>query len=155
MGRFSRSELERAVAQYAAVLDECSRTEDWTRFAELFTEDVVYIEHACGTFRGREEVRAWSVAATAPFPHMRLTHEWVAYDEPNDAIVLGVNNILDHPSKPGVEFSFPCISRLVYAGDGLFSLQEDVYNPARDAVRVVEDWVAAGGQLRAKLSPFS
>jgi hypothetical protein len=53
-----------------------------------------------------------------------------------------------------VEFSFPCISRLVYAGDGLFSLQEDVYNPTRDAVRVIEDWVAAGRQLRGKLSPF-
>jgi hypothetical protein len=67
---------------------------------------------------------------------------------------LGVNNILDHPRPPGVEFSFPCISRVVYAGDGLFSLQEDVYNPARDATRVVEDWVAAGGRLRAKISPF-
>jgi hypothetical protein len=153
MGRFSRRELEWAVAHYAAVLDECSRTEDWTHFADLFTEDVVYIEHAWGTFRGREEVRAWSVASTAPFPHIRLTHDWVAYDEPNDAIVLGVNNILDHPSEPGLEFSFPCISRLVYAGDGLFSVQEDVYNPDRDAMRAVQNWVAAGGQLRAEPRP--
>ncbi len=37
------------------------------------------------------------------------------------------------------------------AGEMLFSVEEDVYNPARDATRVVAAWVAAGGKLESAL----
>ena len=38
-------------------------------------------------------------------------------------------------------------TRLVYAGDGLWSSEEDMYNPARDAGRVIKEWRAAGGEF--------
>lgn len=38
----------------------------------------------------------------------------------------------------------------VYAGDGLFSEEEDTYNPARDAPRVVGEWIAAGGEMQCE-----
>ena len=147
MGRFSREELQGAVDNYSAVVDTCSATGDWSPFADLFTEDVQYIEHAYGEFTAREDVRAWIVDVMSPFPHMRLEHDWIAFDDVNDAVVVCIANILDHPTEPGVEFRFPNISRLVYAGDGLFSSQEDIYNPARDAPRVVGEWIRAGGTL--------
>jgi hypothetical protein len=37
----------------------------------------------------------------------------------------------------------------VYAGDGLFSSEEDIYNPNRDAPGVVGAWLQAGGQLES------
>ena len=49
------------------------------------------------------------------------------------------------PDHPG--FGFPTWSRLVYAGDGLWASEEDMYNPARDAGRVIKEWRAAGGEF--------
>jgi len=84
----------------------------------------------------------------APFPHMRFPNDWVAYEEDNDAVVVMIKNLLDHPTDPnGEPFWFPNWTRLVYAGDGLFSSEEDIYNPNRDAPGVVAAWMQAGGQL--------
>ncbi|MFD6195305.1 nuclear transport factor 2 family protein [Mycobacteriaceae bacterium NPDC060252] len=147
MGRFSRAELEEAVTLYEETAARCSETGDWAPYADIFTEDVLYEEHAYGDFRSREEVRAWIVDVMKPFPHMRFPHEWVAYDEENGAVVLGIMNLLDHPTEPGKTFWFPNVTRLTYAGGGLFSREEDVYNPVRDAARVITEWIQAGGRL--------
>ena len=144
MGRFTRQELEGAFAHYTQVADRCSETGDWGPFADLFTEDCTYIEHAYGVMQGRETVRTWIVDVMRPFPHMRFPHEWVAYDDENDAVVVCIKNLLAHE---GAEFWFPNWSRLVYAGEGLFASEEDIYNPRRDAPRVVGEWLQAGGQL--------
>ncbi len=70
----------------------------------------------------------------APFPHMRFPSDWIAYDDDNDAVVVMIKNLLDHPTDlNGEPFWFPNWTRLVYAGDGLFSSEEDIYNPSRDA----------------------
>jgi hypothetical protein len=150
MGRFSRAEIEQALEHYTAVVETCSETGDWSPFADLFTEDVRYIEHAYGEFHGREAVRTWIVDVMAPFPHMRFPSGWTAYDEDNDAVVLMIKNLLDHPSEPGVDFWFPNWTRLVYAGDGLFSSEEDIYNPGRDAATAVGGWLKAGGVMQTK-----
>ena len=81
---------------------------------------------------------------------MRFPHTWVAIDEENGAIVTEIINALDHPTEPGTVFGFPNITRLVYAGDNLFSSEEDVYNPVRDAPRAVGEWLQAGGVMQAE-----
>jgi predicted SnoaL-like aldol condensation-catalyzing enzyme len=150
VGRFSRQELQEALDRYSRAVDGFSESGDWSGFADLFTEDVVYTEHSYGVFQGREAVRKWIVDVMKPFPKMRFSHEWVAFDEDNDAMVVCIRNILDHPSDSSVDLWFPNWSRVVYAGDGLFSSQEDVYNPHRDAPRVVGEWLQAGGKLLAE-----
>ena len=35
--------------------------EDWNAWADLFTEDIVYLERVLGTMHGRETVRQWIV----------------------------------------------------------------------------------------------
>lgn len=154
MGRFSRAELQDALRFYEAAVTRCAEIGDWSTYADLYTEDVVYYEHAYGTFHGRAEVRRWITAVMAPFPQMRFPHLWTAFDEDNGAIVVGINNVLDHPTEPGVEFGFVNYSRMVYAGDNLFSSQEDVYNPARDAPAAVGGWIRAGGKLAAEPVPM-
>ena len=37
---------------------------------------------------------------------------------------------------------------LVYAGDGQFSRQDDLYNPA-EGQRVIKEWLRAGGRFSA------
>jgi hypothetical protein len=147
MGRYDRAEIQAAFEHYGAVVDRCSETGDWRPFADLFTEDVEYIEHAYGVFHGREAVREWIVEVMAPFPHMRFPHAWVAYDDDNDAVVVCIRNALEHPTEPGTLFEFPNITRLIYGGNGLFSSEEDVYNPARDTAEAIGAWIKAGGQM--------
>jgi ketosteroid isomerase-like protein len=148
MGRFTRQELEQALERYNRARDESSRTGDWSLWADLFTEDALYVEHAFGEFRGRPAIRAWITKVMAPFPHMTFPQDWVAFDEDNGAIVFQCQNRLEHPTDPGgAPFEFPSWTRLLYAGNGLFCGEEDVYNPARDANRVVAAWIAAGGRL--------
>ncbi|MEI7716429.1 MAG: nuclear transport factor 2 family protein, partial [Mycobacterium sp.] len=98
MGAFSRAEIEHAVGHYTTVVEGCSESGDWRPFADLFTEDVVYTEHHYGVFHGREAVREWIVAVMAPFPHMRFPSDWIAYDDENDAVVIMIKNLLDHPT---------------------------------------------------------
>ena len=49
--------------------------------------------------------------------------------------------------------AFRTISYLKYAGNGLWSSEEDIYNPRRDAARVVGAWLAAGGELATDQIP--
>ena len=43
--------------------------------------------------------------------------------------------------------------RLTYAGDNQWSSEEDIYNPNRDAARVVGAWLKAGGKLATDKIP--
>ena len=66
MGHFSRDELEQALAHYTGVVEECTRSGDWGPFADLFTEDCTYIEHAYGIFEGREAKHHRSIQDLRP-----------------------------------------------------------------------------------------
>jgi hypothetical protein len=93
-------------------------------------------------------VREWIVNVQAPFPHMTFPHDWVAFDEENGAIVFQAQNQLVEPATDanGEPFQFPNWTRLVYAGNGLFCEEEDIYNPRRDIARVFKAWEKAGGK---------
>lgn len=148
MARVTLDELKEAFEGYDKVRIRCSETGDWSQFADLFVEDAHYIEHAYGEMRGREAIREWITKVMAPFPHMQFPQNWVVFDEKNSAVVFEVDNLLPHPSDPKHPgFGFASWTRLVYAGDGLWSSEEDVYNPARDAGRVIKAWRAAGGEF--------
>ena len=53
MPTFSRDEVEREFRRYV----ERGGTNDWSAWADQFTEDALYVERALGTFHAREEVR--------------------------------------------------------------------------------------------------
>jgi hypothetical protein len=109
------------------------------------------VEHAYGEFKGRAAIEKWITEVMAPFPHMRFPQSWVVFDEATGTITMEVINLLDHPTQAGHEgFGFPNWTRLTYAGNGLFSREEDIYNPARDAGKVIKAWLAAGGKFASK-----
>lgn len=149
MARYAREELEQALQHYNAARDRASKTGDWSVWAEVFTDDADYIEHAFGVFKGKAQIRDWITAVMAPFPHMTFPQDWVAFDDESGAIVFQCQNRLPHPTDPsGAPFEFPTWTRLTYAGDNKFSCEEDIYNPARDANRVVAAWLKAGGGFK-------
>ena len=56
---FSREELSAAFETFERTVAHAAETRDWDAWAEQYTPDVEYVEHALGTMRGRYEVRAW------------------------------------------------------------------------------------------------
>jgi hypothetical protein len=150
MGSYAREEILEAFERYKRARDEASRTGDWSPWADCFTEDAHYVEHAYGELHGREAIRTWITGVMAPFPRMTFPQDWWVLDEANGAVVFQCQNQLPPPfATDDCPFQFPNWTRLVYGGDGLWKSAEDVYNPARDAPRVLKAWIAAGGRFES------
>ncbi len=141
MGQYSRAELEAAFQDYQDEVDRIAGSGDWSRFADLFTEDATYVEHAYGTFHGREEIRGWITRTMAEFPGSAMPHfpiRWHLVDEDRGRIVCDVWNELHDPGD-GEPHGASNLTILTYAGDGRWSGEEDVYNPAT-FLRATKKW---------------
>ena len=140
-GRFSAEEISEAYAALHAKVHSYVDTGDWSGFADNFTEDAVYFEHAFGTFRGRDEIRAWSMRTMTTFPGGTMTSfplAWQVVDVPTSRLICEVRNLMPDPGD-GTMLEEPNLTIVTYAGDGLFSREEDVYNPLRFA-RMAVKW---------------
>jgi len=150
MGQYSRDEILGAFEAYKVARDQASRTGDWSIWSAVFTEDAHYIEHAYGELSGRDAIEKWIVDVMAPFPTMTFPQDWWVIDEANQAVVFCCQNTFPEPFQDdGTPFAFPNWTRLVYAGNGLWSSEEDIYNPVRDAPGVYKAWIKAGGRTES------
>ena len=130
---FSRSELSAAFEKFEQTVARAAETRDWDAWVEHYTPDVEYIEHAAGTMRGREQVRAWIQQTMSTFPgsHMvAFPSLWSVIDEPTGRIILELDNPMRDPGDGSV-ITATNISIITYAGDGQWCRQEDIYNPLR------------------------
>jgi hypothetical protein len=134
-GRFSAEEITEAYAELHRRVQGYVDAGDWTGFADNFTEDAVYVEHAYGTFRGRDEIRAWSTRTMTTFPGGIMTGfplAWQMVDVPTSRLICEVRNLMPDPGD-GSLHEASNLTILTYAGDGLWSREEDIYNPMRFA----------------------
>ena len=141
---FDRAEIQQAFEEFNRTADEAGITGDWRPWVERFTPDVHYIEHLYGEMHGRDEVLAWinKTMNQWPFTHMQIfPWDWYTIDAEQGFLVGQVENRFVDPGD-GKIYEGANWTRLVYAGDGLFSSEEDVYNPA-DFAPAVEQWLAA------------
>ena len=133
MNRFTAAEITDAYAAFHKQVSGFVATGSWDGYADLFTPDAVYVEHAMGTFRGREEIRTWSVRTMTTYPGRVMTGfplAWQVVDAGAARLVCEVRNPMPDPGD-GTVWEEPNITIMTYAGDGLFSREEDVYNPLR------------------------
>ena len=138
---FPESEVREAYENFVRVGD----SGDWSAWADLHTVDGTWVEHHLGTFQGREAIRTaiLDVMATAP-REMYFPVEFVMVDA--DRVVYYPWQCLPDPKGGNEVYRFGCVTILGYAGDGLFSYQEDIYNP-KEGAGVFRRWLAAGGTL--------
>jgi hypothetical protein len=136
---FSAAEITEAYAAMHVRVQEHASSGDWGDFCLNFTEDAEYVEHAYGTFRGRAAIRDWSVATMTSFPGSVMTGfplAWQVVDEPTSRVLCEVRNLMPDPGD-GSLHEESNITIMTYAGDGMFSREEDVYNPMRFAAMTV------------------
>ena len=141
---FTRDEIEAAFERYRDAAHHAGRTGDWGPWVDCFVPDVEYIEHLYGTFTGRDEVLPWITKTMAqwPFTQMQLVPwDWYTIDGEQGWVVGQDENRFVDPGD-GKVYEAANWTRLVYAGDGLFASEEDVYNPA-EFEPVLKAWLVA------------
>lgn len=144
MGNWSRIELQEAHDAFIAAAAESGRTGDWSIWAQMFTEDATYKEHLYGEFSNRAEIEAWITATMAAYPNNEMTefpHDWCVCDEERGWWLCQIQNRMNDPGDGEIyqEYNW---TLLKYAGDGQFSYEEDIYNPASFAP-MIQNWIAA------------
>ena len=130
---FTRDELAAAFDTFEQTVAHAAETKNWDQWVQHYTPDVDYIEHAAGTMKGREEVLTWIRATMTTFPGSHMTafpSLWSVIDEPTGRIICELDNPMADPGD-GTIISATNISIVTYAGAGLWSRQEDIYNPLR------------------------
>jgi hypothetical protein len=142
--KFPLDEIREAYETFKVVSDRCAAGADYNAFADLFTEDCIYVEHVYGEMRGREEVRRWIVPLMKSYPidqMERYTHDWVFFDEENGRVVFCART---HMADPGDGSSHTATNwtMIDYAGNGQWSREEDIYNPLNFG-KLIEQWEAA------------
>jgi len=129
MGRWTRDEIEEAFANYQAVALEAGTSGDWNAWADQFTLDATYNEHLFGEMGGREAIRTWISRTMAQNPDMKFFPvEWYIIDEERGWVSCQVWNRMVDPGDGSLHQAYN-FTLLKYAGGGLWSYEEDVYNP--------------------------
>ena len=141
---WSREELAEAFAGYQRTVEKCVEAGDWSTYADMFTEDARYVEHAYGTFTGRDEIRAWVTRTMSSFPGRVMTSfpaNWSVFDTDRGWAICEIDNPMADPGD-GSSHAAANVTILEYAGDGLWSREEDVYNPL-EFLRMASGWCRA------------
>ena len=138
--RYPRDEVEAAFHAFIAAGD----SGDWSHWADLHTDDCVWVEHHLGTAVGRDAIKAIITEVMKPVPMMQFPVEWYVID--GNRVVFLPWQVFPDPKGGDAEYRFACITIHEYAGDGQWARQEDIYNPA-EGEAVVMRWIGDGGQL--------
>ncbi len=131
-----RAEIEQAFDHTLALQAE----ENWQAWLLTLTEDAVYAECEVGVMRGREAIGAWLI------PDMERARSWTFPERyrliEGNRVSYGWWNRLPGARPDGSYYEFMGTSCKLYAGDGLFSYHEDVYN-LKHGIEVIQQWTAA------------
>lgn len=132
-------EVQAAVDAYVALRERIRAGEaDWTALADLFTDDVVYIDPAWGRVEGIEGLREFLDESMRGLEDWTFPIEFTAID--GDNVVIKWTQQLPGTRPDGSRYEQSGISTLVYAGGGTFSYEEDLLN----MTHVMEDLAASG-----------
>jgi hypothetical protein len=124
MVKWDRDEMEKAFRRYWELGAVAERWDEWVN--ACFTPDVDYHERILGSMKGRDAIRAWIGPTMEEYKEIYTAYEWHTVDPELGKVVVYMQNRRDHPSGEGV-IDFPGVTLLDYAGDGLFSQEEDYW----------------------------
>ena len=136
-------EVRAAVDRYHQLrrrIDAGLEADGFGALAAFYTDDAVYVDAAWGRIEGKEAIAQWLEHSMVGLGDWKFPVEFTAV-EGNDVVVKWTQ-ILPGTRPDGGQYRQSGYSRLVYAGGGKFSYEEDVYN----MVHVLEDIAASGWQ---------
>lgn len=145
-----RAEIEEALDEMDRLRAASSEAGDWTIWAGCLAEDVEFHDTIYGTYRGRQAVSDFVVRVHAPFPRLRYERDWSLIDVDRQEVIFQQFMILPEPEGySGPRFATDVWSRHRYAGNGLWSLKQDVTLSSAQADANFRAWMEAGGHFAA------
>jgi hypothetical protein len=137
--RQNENVLQSAFECYVTAVEAIASSGEWSRFADLFTEDATYCEHVYGDFAGREEIRPWIVRTMTTYPGSEMVAfppAWFVLDPPTNRVICEIRNLMRDPGDGSVHEASN-ITILTFDDDGFLIREEDIYNPQKftDMVR--------------------
>jgi hypothetical protein len=102
------------------------------------------VEHLFGRMEGREAIRSWITRTMAVWPGNEMNAfpiGWSIIDEDRGWVACEIFNRMRDPGDGNV-YEETNLTLLKYAGDGLWSYEEDAYNPNR-FVEMIRSWSEA------------
>ncbi len=136
-----REEVEAAVDAYLAHRDQCNRGEvPWSSVIQFFTEDIEFVDAAWGRHHGREAVARMMDEAMRGLDGFSYPTDVVAIN--GDDVLITWRQVVTGLPGRDEPLAHTGVTILRYAGDGLFSFEEDLMNVAV----VGQDLVDAGWQ---------
>jgi len=130
---FPRQELVEAYQPHRRLQD----AGDWAPIADLFTENAAYFDSIFGWNYGREAIRAFLLTSTAGTEDWSFPETWFICE--GDRLVFHWANRLPGQRADGSYYEFQGLSSLLYAGDGLWREQQDIYD-TRAAFALLDEW---------------
>lgn len=144
MPRFSKQEIETTFTSFRKTLVAAMKSREWHDWAQFFTEDAVYVEHAMGTFNGRKEIYEW-IVRTMSAPLVQDIESfpvgWHVIDEERGWVIAQFGSRMRDPGDGSTHETY-CFTLLKYAGNGQWNYEEDIYNPAA-MESMFRNWMAA------------
>jgi SnoaL-like domain len=137
----SRAELEAAFGQYVETACRAVIDGDLDPWADLFTVDARYVERILGTYEGREAITKWMIDGLTGFPQNEMVDfptTWSVVDVERSAVVFACFNQLSDPGDASRHRALVW-ARLLYAGDGLWAGEENIYN-VLDFATMAQGW---------------
>ncbi len=119
---FDRAEISKTIERYlqlrrAAIAGEIP----WSELKEVFTDDVVFVDSMWGRHQGVDNLVKFLDDSMKGLQDWDFPHFWEAID--GNRVFLRWSNRI-----PGAGEDNMGLSVLVYAGDGKFSYEEDLYS---------------------------
>jgi hypothetical protein len=140
---YPRDEVKATVDRYHELrrrIDDGLEEDAFGSLSDFYTEDAVYIDGAWGRIEGKEAIANWLVASMVGMEDWKFPVEFTAIE--GDDVVVKWTQIFPRLKPDGTPYRQSGYSRMIYAGDGKFSYEEDTYNMAH----VLEDIEASGWQ---------
>jgi SnoaL-like domain len=139
---FPRSEIQATVDRYHELRRRIDAGEEsgFEVLGDMYTQDAIYIDQAWGRIEGREAITKWLEESMVGLRDWQFPIEFIAIE--GDDVVVKWTQIIPGTRPDGSPYTQSAYSRLIYAGNGRFSYEEDVYN----MVHVMEDLTASGWQ---------
>ena len=129
MAEFAKEEILEAHTRFLDVRGRVVEGEiGWDAMADFFTEEATFVDPAWGRVDGRDNIRAFFKKSMQGLDGWSFPHEWEVVE--GNRLVTGWQNRLPGRRPDGGYWQAPGMSRLIYAGDGKFSLEHDLLNMA-------------------------
>jgi ketosteroid isomerase-like protein len=98
----------------------------WDSLADFFTDDATFVDPAWGRVDGKDNIIKFLAESMEGLEDWTFPLEWELVD--GDCLVTGFQNRLPGRRADGSYYQAPGVSRIVYAGGGKFSFEQDLLN---------------------------